>query len=62
MIKDKKILGLAIQDPFNIGYAGMNQMMAALTGGATKDSVNIPPLVATAKNASDFDNNPQVKQ
>ena len=62
MIKDKKILGLAVQDPFNIGYAGMNQMMSALTGGSTKDSVNIPPLLASAKNASDFDNNPQVKQ
>ncbi len=62
LIKDKKILGLAVQDPYNIGYAGMNQMMAALTGGKTKDSVNIPPLLASAKNASDFDDNPQVKQ
>jgi ribose transport system substrate-binding protein len=62
MIKDKKILALAVQDPYNIGYAGMNQMMAALTGGKTSDSVNIPPLLATAKNASEFDNNPQVKQ
>jgi len=62
MIKDGKILGLAVQDPFNIGYEGMNQMMAALTGAATKDSVNIPPLLASAKNAKDFDNNPQVKQ
>ncbi len=62
MIKDGKILGLAVQDPFNIGYEGMNQMMAALTGAATKDSVNIPPLLASAKNAKDFDDNPQVKQ
>jgi ribose transport system substrate-binding protein len=62
MIKDGKVLGLAVQDPFNIGYAGMNQMMAALTGAPTKDSVNIPPLLATAKNATEFDNNPQVKQ
>lgn len=62
MIKDGKVLGLAVQDPFNIGYEGMNQMMAALTGGTTKDSVNIPPLLASAKNASEFDDNPQVKQ
>jgi len=62
LIKEKKILGLAVQGPDNIGYAGMNQMMAALTGGKTKDSVNIPPLLASAKNASDFDDNPQVKQ
>ncbi len=62
MVKDGKILGLAVQDPFNIGYEGMNQMMAALTGARTKDSVNIPPLLASAKNAKDFDNNPQVKQ
>jgi hypothetical protein len=40
----------------------MNQMMAALTGGATKDNVNIPPLLASGKNANDFDDNPQVKQ
>ena len=31
MIKNGEILGLAVQDPFNIGYEGMNQMMAALT-------------------------------
>ena len=62
MIKEGKILGLAVQDPFNIGYEGMNQMMAALTGGTTKDSVNIPPLLASAKNAAEFDDNPQVKQ
>lgn len=62
MIKNGEILGLAVQDPFNIGYEGMNQMMAALTGASTKDSVNIPPLLATAKNAPEFDNNPQVRQ
>lgn len=62
MVKDGKILALAVQDPYNIGYAGMNQMLTYLTGGQTTDNVDIPPLVASKENASTFDDNPQVKQ
>lgn len=62
MVKDGSILGLAVQDPFNIGYAGMNQMLTYLTGGKTTDAVDIPPLMATKENAASFDDNPQVKQ
>ncbi len=62
MVKEGKLLGLAVQDPYNIGYAGMNQMLTYLTGGKTSDNVDIPPVMATRENASTFDDNPQVKQ
>ena len=62
MVKDGKILGLAVQEPYNIGYEGMNQMLTYLTGGTTSDNVDIPPALAVKDNASTFDDNPQVKQ
>ncbi len=62
MIKDGSILALAVQEPYNIGYEGMNQILTVLTGGQASDNVDIPPVVATAKNANEFNDNPQVKQ
>jgi len=62
MVKDKRILGLSIQDPWKMGYEGMNQMLSYLTGGDTIKQIDIPPLLCTVENASDFDNDPQVVQ
>ena len=33
MVKDGKILGIIVQDPYKIGYEGMNAMVTKLTGG-----------------------------
>ena len=33
MVKDGKILGLVVQDPFKMGYEGMNSMVTKLHGG-----------------------------
>jgi len=62
LVKDGKIFGLVAQDPYKIGYEGMNQMLSFLTGGTVKDSIGIEPKLCTKENASDFDNDPQVKQ
>ena len=62
MVKDGKLHALVVQDPYGIGYAGMNQMLIYLTGGTPTKTINIPPLLLTKANASDFDDNPQVKQ
>lgn len=62
MVKDGKLFALVVQDPYGIGYAGMNQMLTYLTGGTPTKLINIPPILLTKENASDFDDNPQVKQ
>jgi ribose transport system substrate-binding protein len=60
LVKSGKILGCTVQDPWLIGHDGMNQMLLYLTGGATKQKIDIPPKLCTKENASDFDNDPQV--
>jgi ribose transport system substrate-binding protein len=62
MVKNGKILGLIVQNPFLIGYEGMNQMLLHLTGKETEQYINIPPLLCTSKNADDFNDDPQVNQ
>ena len=62
MVKEGKILALTVQDPYLIGYEGMNQMLTYLTGGTPEKLINVPPILCTIENASDFDNNPQVQQ
>jgi ribose transport system substrate-binding protein len=62
MVKEGKILALTVQDPFLIGYEGMNQMLTYLTGGTPEKLINVPPILCTIENAADFDDNPQVQQ
>jgi len=62
LVKEGKIFGLVAQDPYMIGYEGMNQMLSYLTGGPVKDTIGIEPKLCTKENAADFDNDPQVKQ
>jgi len=60
LVKNGKILGITVQDPWLIGHDGMNQMLSYLTGGAAKAKIDVPPKLCTKANASDFDNDPQV--
>jgi ribose transport system substrate-binding protein len=60
LVKNGKILGITVQDPWLIGREGMNQMLSYLTGGTPKEKFDVPPKLCTKENASDFDNDPQV--
>lgn len=60
MVKEGKILGITVQDPWLIGYEGINQMLTYLTGGTTEERIDIPPKLCTIENADDFANDPQV--
>lgn len=60
MVKDGKIDGLVVQDPYEMGYTGLNQVMAAISGGETQAFVNLDTRLLTAENAEDFANDPQV--
>ncbi len=62
MVKEGRILGLIVQDPFLMGYEGMNQMLRHLTGEPTERFINIPPRLCTKENADDFAGDPQVSQ
>ncbi|ODT22901.1 MAG: sugar ABC transporter substrate-binding protein [Kaistia sp. SCN 65-12] len=60
MVKDGKLLGLVVQKPFEMGYAGMNNMVASLTGGEVQKDMQIEPLILSKETAADFANDPQV--
>lgn len=59
-IKDGKILGAIVQDPFKMGYEGMNSMLTKLTGGTPQPKLEILPLKLGKDNAGDFAQNPQI--
>jgi len=60
MVKDGKIDGLVIQDPFRMGYEGMNIVLTKLGGGEVKEFVGLGTKLLTKENAADFANDPQV--
>lgn len=61
LVKEGKILGLIVQDPFAMGYEGMNAMLNHLTGGPGPDArMDLPTYVLTQDNSEDFANDPQV--
>lgn len=60
MVKDGKILGLVVQDPFKMGYEGMNAMVTKLQGGTPVARMDIPTRILTKDNADEFANDPQV--
>ena len=60
MVKDGKILGIIVQDPYKIGYEGMNAIATKLTGGKPPARMDLPTRVLTKANASEFANDPQV--
>jgi len=60
MVKEGKILGIIVQDPFKMGYEGMNAMLTKLTGGTPPARMDLPTHVLTKENAADFAKDPQV--
>ena len=59
-IKDGKILGAIVQDPFKMGYEGMNSILTKLIGQTPQAKLEILPLKLTKDNAGDFAENPQI--
>ena len=60
MVKDGKIDALVIQDPFKMGYEGMNTVITKLEGGEVKDFMGLGTKLLTKANAAEFANDPQV--
>jgi len=60
MVKDGKIDALVIQDPFRMGYDGMNTVIAKLRGGEVKDFQGLGTRLLTKDNAQEFASDPQV--
>jgi ribose transport system substrate-binding protein len=49
-LKAGEIQGLVVQDPFGMGYTGMQQMLAHLRGETPPVSTPLPPRLVTADN------------
>jgi ribose transport system substrate-binding protein len=60
MVKDGKIDALVIQDPFKMGYDGMNTVITKLEGGEVKEFQGLGTKLLTKDNAGEFANDPQV--
>jgi ribose transport system substrate-binding protein len=60
MVKDGKILALVVQDPFKMGYEGVNAMVTKLQGGKPVERMDIPTRLLTKDNAAEFANDPQI--
>lgn len=60
MVKDGKIDALVVQDPFKMGYEGMNIVLTNLTGGKVPEFMGLGTKLLTKDNADEFANDPQV--
>lgn len=60
MVQDGKIDALVVQDPYKMGYEGMNTVLTKLGGGEVQHDVGLGTNLLTKANASDFANDPQV--
>ncbi len=60
LVKEGKILGTIVQNPFEMGYVGMNSMLTKLTGGTPEKLVELEPRLMTKDNVAEFANEPQV--
>ncbi len=60
MVKEGKIDGLVVQDPYKMGYDGMNIILTKLTGGEVPAFVGLGTKLLTKENAAEFANDPQV--
>jgi ribose transport system substrate-binding protein len=59
-VKDGKILALVVQDPFKMGYEGVNAMVTKLQGGTPVARMDIPTRLLTKDNATEFASDPQI--
>jgi ribose transport system substrate-binding protein len=60
MVADGKIDSLVVQDPYQMGYVGLNQMMNALTGAKVEAKIGLGTKLLTKETLADFANDPQV--
>lgn len=60
LVKEGRILGLVVQDPFLMGYEGVNAMVTKLQGGTPVERMDIPTRILTQENAAEFAEDPQV--
>lgn len=60
MVKDGKIDALVVQDPYRMGYEGMNTVLTKLEGGSVKEFVGLGTKLLTKANSDEFANDPQV--
>lgn len=60
MVIDGKFDGLVVQDPYKMGYDGLNTVITYLQGGQVEPFVGLGTSMLTAANAADFADDPQV--
>jgi ribose transport system substrate-binding protein len=60
MVADGKIDGLVVQDPYRMGYDGMNTILTFLTGGDVEDFIGLGTTLLTKANIAEFADDPQV--
>jgi ribose transport system substrate-binding protein len=60
MVKDGKLDGLIVQDPYRMGYDGMNTVLSSLTGGKVEKFVGLGTKLLKKDNADEFAKDPQV--
>ncbi|MDO6731170.1 substrate-binding domain-containing protein [Marinovum sp. 2_MG-2023] len=60
MVKEGKLDGLVVQDPYAMGKAGLDQVMAVISGGEAQEFIGLDTKLLTPENADDFANDPQV--
>ncbi len=63
LVKSGKVAASVVNDPYYIGYEGVNQLMYAVTGQTSSLQKRIIPQarVMTKANAEEFINDPQIK-
>ena len=60
MVQDGKIDALVVQDPYRMGYDGMNTVITKLKGGEVQHDIGLGTKLLTKDNAAEFANDPQV--
>ena len=60
MVADGKIDALVVQDPYRMGFDGMNTVLTFLTGGEVEEFIGLGTTLLTKENVADFASDPQV--
>lgn len=60
MVLDGKIDALVVQDPYKMGYDGLNLMIEVLNGGSVAKNIDLQTRLLTRQNASEFASDPQI--
>jgi ribose transport system substrate-binding protein len=60
MVAEGKMDALVVQDPYRMGYEGLNMLLTKLKGGEIPHDVGLGTKLLTKENAAEFANDPQV--